>query len=157
MEGFSLDYNGIHEYQKNRYPYLMIDYITEVIPGKTANGYKNLTSNDWFFKCHFEGDPSMPGMLQIEALVQICALTILTLPGNKGKVAYLSNATNLKFLKKVLPGDRLDIKTILNSWKRGIAKCSAEGFVNKHLVCSADFTLVIPDILNEFTVKDSFK
>ena len=84
MEEFlCLDYNGIHEYQKNSYPYLMIDYAEKIVPGKSAKGYKNLTANDWFFKCHFPGQPSMPGMLQVEAIVQMFALSILTLPGNK--------------------------------------------------------------------------
>ena len=73
-------------FQQNRYPYLMIDIAENVVPGKSAIGYKNLTSNDWFFRCHFPGDPNMPGLLQIEAIVQIAALTILTLPGNNIKI-----------------------------------------------------------------------
>ena len=85
MNGFSLDIKGIYDYQKNRPPYLLIDYVNEVIPGKSANGYKNLKEDEWFFKVHWPGDPNMPGLLQIEALVQMCALTILTLDGNKGK------------------------------------------------------------------------
>ena len=73
----SLNKDKILEYQKNRYPYLMIDYAEKVIPGKSAYGYKNLNEDEWFFKVHWENDPNMPGMLQIEALVQMCALTIL--------------------------------------------------------------------------------
>lgn len=154
MEGFSLEYNGIHEYQKNSYPYLMIDYVEEVIPGKSAKGFKNLSANDWFFKCHFPGDPSMPGMLQIEALVQMFALTVLTLDGNKGKIAYLSSADNLKFSKKVLPGERLVIETELHSWKRGIGIGDGKGYVNGKIACQADFTIVIADILNQYFKKE---
>lgn len=150
LEGFSLDYNGIHEYQQNSYPYLMIDYVDEVIPGKSARGYKYLTANDWFFKCHFPGDPSMPGMLQIEALVQMFALTVLTLEGNKGKVAYLANANNLKFSRKVCPGEKLEIETELISWKRGIGKGTGIGKVNGEIACKADFTITIPDILAQY-------
>ena len=91
-----LNTKEIHEYQQNRYPYLLVDVADEVVPGVSAKGYKNLSINDWFFDCHFPGDPNMPGMLQIEAMVQLCALSILTLDGNKGKVAYLSSASNLK-------------------------------------------------------------
>ena len=152
MEGFSLDYNGIHEYQKNRYPYLMIDYVSQVVPGKTATGYKNLTSNDWFFKCHFDGDPSMPGLLQIEALTQMAALTILTLDGNKGKIAYLVSATNLKFSRKILPGERLDIETELLSFKRGVGQATGRGSVNAEPACRADLKLVIPDILDQYRI-----
>ena len=86
MESLRLDLNGIHEYQQNRYPYLLIDFAEEVIPGVNAKGYKDLTRKDWFFECHWPGDPNMPGMLQIEALIQMGALTVLTLPGNKGKI-----------------------------------------------------------------------
>lgn len=153
MSGFSLDYNAIHEYQQNSYPYLMIDYVDEVIPGKRARGFKNLTANDWFFKCHFPGDPSMPGMLQIEALVQMFALTVLTLDGNKGKVAYLTSANNLKFAKKVKPGDKFEIETELTSWKRGVGKGTGCGYVNGLLASKADFIITLPHILEQFLKK----
>ena len=121
-----LDKNKILEYQKNREPYLMIDFVEEVIPGKSARGYKDLSEKEWFFKVHWENDPNMPGMLQIEALVQMSALSILCLPGNKGKVMYLVSATNLKFIKKILPKTRLYIDTKVKSYKRGLAICASE-------------------------------
>ena len=55
-----LDIKGIHEYQQNRFPYLLVDVAEEVIPGVSAKGYKNLSINDWFFDCHFPEDPNMP-------------------------------------------------------------------------------------------------
>ena len=88
MKGFSLNCVELQEYQPNRYPFLMIDHVDEVIPGKSAKGYKDLKKDEWFFKVHWPNDPNMPGMLQIEALVQMCALSILCLPGNKGKIIY---------------------------------------------------------------------
>ncbi len=150
-----LDLNGIHEYQKNRYPYLLIDVAEEVIPGVSAKGYKNLTANDWFFECHFPGDPNMPGMLQIEALVQLSALTVLTLPGNKGKIAYLASADHLKFMRKILPGDRLDLEATLHSWKRGVGRCSGKGSVNGKPAFQAEFAIVLPDILSEYKLSPS--
>ena len=71
-----LDKEKILEYQKNRPPYLMIDFVNEVIPGKTSNGFKKLNDDEWFFKVHWENDPNMPGMLQIESLVQMCSMAI---------------------------------------------------------------------------------
>ena len=147
-----LDIKGILEYQQNRYPYLLVDVAEEVIPGVSAKGYKNLSINDWFFDCHFPGDPNMPGMLQIEALVQLNALTILTLDGNKGKVAYLSSASNLKWSRKVVPGDRLDMDTKLVSFKRGVARSTGVGSVNTELTCKADFTLILPHIMDEYKI-----
>ena len=143
-----LDLKGIHEYQQNRDPYLMIDYANKVIPGKSAEGYKQLKKNEWFFKVHWPGDPNMPGMLQTEALIQMSALIVQTMPGNKGKILYLVEANNLKFIKKILPGDKLKIFSKLISWKRGLIKFDAEGFVEKKKTCQASFTLVIPGSIN---------
>jgi len=154
MESLRLDLNGLHEYQQNRYPYLLIDVAEEVIPGESAKGFKNLTTNDWWFEVHFPDDPSMPGALQIEAIVQLGALMITTLPGNKGKVVYLTSANNLKFIKKIVPGDRLDIETRLIRWKRGLGNCTGVGYVNGKKVCSLDFIIVMPHILEEFKVKN---
>jgi 3-hydroxyacyl-[acyl-carrier-protein] dehydratase len=95
MESLRLDRKGIQEYQRNRDPYLLIDFAEEVIPGVSAKGYKDLSEKDWFFECHWPGDPNMPGMLQIEALVQMCALTFLTLPGNKGKVVCVTSVLQI--------------------------------------------------------------
>ena len=147
-----LDLKGIHEYQQNREPYLLIDYVVEVVPGKIANGFKDL-KDDWFFKVHWLSDPNMPGMLQVEAMIQMAALTILTMPNNKGKVVYLVSANKLFFKKKIIPGDRLYLKTQLHSWKRGIAICTGKGTVNEELACSAEFTLVLPDKIKDYTVK----
>jgi len=152
MEYMRLDIKEIHEYQQNRYPYLLVDVAEEVIPGVSAKGYKNLSINDWFFDCHFPGDPNMPGMLQIDAMVQLCALTILTLDGNKGKVAYLTSANNLKWSRKVLPGDRFDMDTKLVSFKRGIGRCEGIGSVNGEHTCRAEFTLVLPNVVNQYKI-----
>ena len=151
-----LNYKDILEYQQNRDPYLMIDFVENLIPGKLAEGYKDLKS-EWFFKVHWKNDPNMPGMLQIESLVQMGALTILSLPGNKGKIVYLISATDLVFKKKIIPGDRLTIKTKLLSFKRGIAQLSGEGHVFDKKACSANFKLILPDQLSKFDIKKKFK
>tara|TARA_B100000686_G_C16740765_1_gene946456 strand:+ start:968 stop:1438 length:471 start_codon:yes stop_codon:yes gene_type:complete len=153
MKKIQLDLNGIHEYQQNRYPYLLIDFAEEIIPGKSAKGYKDLSLDDWWFEVHFPGDPNMPGALQIEAMVQLGALMVTTLPGNKGKVVYLSSANNLRLKKKVLPGDRFNINTELLSWKRGVGKAIGSGYVNNREVCSIDFIIVMPHIIDEYKVK----
>ena len=143
----------IFAYQQNRPPYLMIDFVNEVIPGKSASGYKDLKEDEWFFKVHWPEDPNMPGMLQIESLVQMCALSLLTLPGNKGKIVYLISADKIKLKKKVIPNDRLLIETKVNSYNRGIAKCQGKGEVNHKLVCSAEFTVVMPHVIKYYNKK----
>ncbi len=130
----------------------MIDYVEELEPGKFANGYKDLLKDEWFFKVHWPKDPNMPGMLQIESLVQMSAMSILTLPGNMGKVMYLTSATNLKFIKKVVPETRLNIKTKINSYKRGLAICEAKGLINDQIACKAEFNLILPEEIKKYTL-----
>ena len=154
MEKIILDKKGIHEYQQNRAPYLMIDFATEIIPGKSAKGYKDLNNDEWFFQVHWPKDPNMPGMLQVEALVQMCALSILCLPGNKGKVMYLASANNLKFIKKIVPNDRLYIETKIKSYKRGLAICEGIGLVEKKMVCKAEFNLILPDEIEKYSLRN---
>ena len=139
--------------QKNRDPYLMMDYANKVIPGKYIEGYKILKKNEWFFKVHWPGDPNMPGMLQVEALVQMCALAILTLPSNKGKVVYLVKANNLKFIKKIVPNTKYEIDTKILSFKRGMAHCEGVGSIDKEIACKADFTLILPDEIKSYNLK----
>ena len=149
----SLNKDQIHEYQQNREPYLMIDCVTEVVPGESAKGYKDLNKEEWFFKVLLPKDPNMPGMLQIESLVQMASISILTLPHNKGKIMYLISANNLKFIKKILPGERLNIETRVKSFKRGIASFEGKGFVDKEMVCKADFNLILPEEIKKYTLK----
>jgi len=148
-----LNKEEILEYQKNRDPYLMIDFVEELIPGKSAKGYKICDKDDWYFKVHWEGDPNMPGMLQIESLIQMSALTILSLPGNKGKTMYLTSANNLKFVKKIIPGDKLYINTEVRSYKRGLAICLGKGYINKQIACQAEFCLMLPDEIKKYNLK----
>jgi 3-hydroxyacyl-[acyl-carrier-protein] dehydratase len=151
-EKISLNNKEILDHQQNKPPYLMIDEALEIIPGESAKGYKELKNDEWFFKVHWENDPNMPGMLQVEALVQMSALAILTLPGNKGKVMYLTSANNLKFIKKIIPGMRLDIETYIKSFKRGLAICDGIGLVNNEVACKASFNLILPDEINKYKI-----
>ena len=130
--------------QKNRDPYLLIDYATKVVPGKSVEGYKILKKNEWFFKVHWPGDPNMPGMLQVEAMVQMSSLIIFTLPNISGKILYLADSNNIKFFKKIVPGDKLKIVSKLISNSRGLYKFESEGYVRKKIACRANFTLILP-------------
>ena len=148
-----LNKEQIFEYQQNRPPYLMIDFAEEVIPGKSAKGYKDFKEDEWFFKVHWPGDPNVPGMLQIEALVQMSALSILSLPGNKGKVMYLTSANNIKFIKKIIPNKRLYIETKVKSFKRGLAICEGLGLIEKQIACKAEFNLILPEEIKKYNLK----
>ena len=140
-----LNKKQIIKIQKNRDPYLLIDYATKIVPGKSIEGYKKLKKNEWFFKVHWKGDPNMPSMLQVEAMVQMSSLIIFTLPNINEKTLYLVNATNIKFFKKIIPGDKLKINSKLISNNRGLYKFEAEGYVKQKVACKADFTLILPN------------
>ena len=83
---------GIKEIQEiipHRHPFLLVDKIEELEPGKRAVGYKAVSFNEPYFAGHFPEEPVMPGVLQVEALAQVGAVAILSMPENKGKIAYL--------------------------------------------------------------------
>ena len=149
-----LNKEQILEYQQNRPPYLMIDFAEEVVPGKSAKGYKDFKEDEWFFKVHWPRDPNVPGMLQIEALVQMSALSILSLPDNKGKVMYLTSANNIKFIKKIIPNKRLYIETKVKSYKRGLAICEGLGLIEKQIACKAEFNLILPEEIKKYNLKE---
>lgn len=149
MKGFSLNYLELQKYQQNRYPYLMIDHVDEVIPGKSAKGFKNLSWNEWFFPAHFPDAPNMPGALQLESLAQMLTIAITTLPGNQGKTTRFIS-TELKFKKEIVPGDKLIIETEVTFWSRGLFKGKGIGYTNGTIACEAEMTICIPDILESF-------
>ena len=149
-----LNKEQILEYQQNRPPYLMIDFAEEVVPGKSAKGYKDFKEDEWFFKVHWPRDPNVPGMLQIEALVQMSALSILSLPGNRGKVMYLTSANNIKFIKKIIPNKRLYIETKVKNFKRGLAICEGLGLIEKQIACKAEFNLILPEEIKKYNLKE---
>ena len=148
-----LDKKKILEYQQNRDPYLMIDHVDEVVPEKYANGYKNLSENEWFFKVHWASDPNMPAMLQTEAMVQMAAMALLTIPEHKGKVVYLTSASKLQFKKKITPNTKLNIETKIINFKRGVGNCSAKGIVENQVACNGEFTIILPDVIDKFKIE----
>jgi len=140
------------EYQPNRYPFLMIDYVTDCQPGKYANGFKNLTWNEWYFPVHFPGGPNLPGALQLEAMAQMLTVAITSIEGLKGKVTHALEH-RVRFKKELTPGMKLDIRTKVISWKRGICKGYGQIFVNNEEACNAEMLITIPEILEEYLPK----
>ena len=140
-----LKYNEIQGYLRNRYPLLMVDYAPEVVPGKYANGVKNLTQDEWFFQCHFPGDPLVPGVLQLEAIFQTAALAIHTLPGNKEKKSYIARVKDVGYFYHIRPGEIMQIKTVLKSWKHGVGQGEGMICIDDIIACKAKYTLVIEE------------
>ena len=152
-DALSFDLKGIQECQQNRYPQLFVDSIVDVIPGVSARGFKNFTYNEWFFPSHFADDPNVPGHIQIECLVQTFIMTFLCMDLYRGMKTNFVSINNAYFKRKIIPGERLEIRATLDSFKRGIAKGSAESFVGEEIACSADFLITLPDVLENFKPK----
>ena len=138
---------GIKEIQEiipHRHPFLLIDFIDELEPGVRAVGYKSITFNEPQFNGHFPGQPVMPGVLMIEALAQVGAVAILSLPENKGKTAFFGSINNVKFKQMVLPGDRLKLECEIIKRKGpiGVGKAVATNAEGK-IAVSAELTFAI--------------
>ena len=138
---------GIKEIQEiipHRHPFLLIDFIDELEPGVRAVGYKSVPFNEPQFNGHFPGQPVMPGVLMIEALAQVGAVAILSLPENKGKTAFFGAINNAKFKQMVLPGDRLKLECEIIKRKGpiGVGKAVATNAEGKVAV-SAELTFAI--------------
>ena len=142
-ETLSFDVMEIMDMIPHRYPFLLVDRITECVPGKYSKGYKNLTMNEEFFQGHFPNNPIMPGVLQIEAMAQCSAPILCTLPEYKGKLTLFAGVDNVRFNNIVRPGDRLDMLIELTKVKGPIGKCHATGSVDGKIVVEADLTVAM--------------
>lgn len=148
-----LDLNAIKKIQRNRYPVLLVDRIVDLIPGVRATGVKCFTYNEWFFPGHFDNDPNVPGFVQMESLVQTFIITFLCKDEYVGMETSFASANNVKFKRKIVPGDVLRIEAFLHSFKRGVAIGRAESFVGSEPACSADFIVTIPEVLDRYKPK----
>ncbi|WP_167386293.1 3-hydroxyacyl-ACP dehydratase FabZ family protein [Herbaspirillum aquaticum] len=147
------DINGIKACQRNRHPLLFVDRVFDVIPGERASGLKCFSYNEWFFPAHFDDEPNVPGFIQVESLVQTFIMSFLSKEELRGKKTNFLSIDNVKFKRKIVPGDTLTIHATLKSLRRGIATGSAASFVGDAPACSADFVVAIPDILDQFKPK----
>lgn len=145
----TLSAEELKRYQPNRYPFLMIDGVSELEPGVFAKGHKNLTNNEWYFPFHFPGAPNMPGALQLEAMAQMLTVAITSLDGLEGKVTHALKHT-VMFRREVHPGETLIIEAYVDSWRRGICKGHATGVVHGELACEAKMQITIPEILEQY-------
>lgn len=148
----SLNSVELQEYQPNRYPFLMIDRVTECKPGQYAYGYKNLTNNEWYFPQHFPGNPNMPGALQLEAMAQMLTVAITTQEGLKGSITHALKHV-VRFKQEVIPGDRLEIRATIKKWKRGICEGQGVCYVDNKEVSNANMIITIPEIFKKYIPK----
>jgi 3-hydroxyacyl-[acyl-carrier-protein] dehydratase len=127
----------------HRYPFLMIDRILELEPGVRALGVKNVTINEEFFQGHFPDYPVMPGVLIIEAMAQVGAVAILSIPEHRGRLAFFAGIDGVRFRRQVRPGDCLSMEVNLTSFRMGVGKGEAKAYVGDALVASGTLTFAL--------------
>lgn len=129
----------------HRYPFLLVDRISELEPGKAARGLKNVTMNEPFFAGHFPGLPVMPGVLIVEALAQVGAVAMLSLPENQGKIGLFAGIDKLRFRRQVVPGDQLELSVEITYQRGPIGKGKAIATVDGQVAAEGELMFAISD------------
>ncbi len=147
QEVSEIDVEGLMRLIPHRYPFLLIDRLTNIVPGESATGIKNVTINEPFFQGHFPGHPVMPGVLIIESMAQTAgALVMHTIGlGSEGRVVYFMSIDSARFRKPVVPGDTLTINAVKQRSRGNIWKFSAKALVGETLVAESVFSAMIVD------------
>ena len=138
-----LNTKEIMEILPHRAPFLLIDRIDELEPGKRAVGCKAVTYNEPFFAGHFPQEPVMPGVLICEALAQTGAVALLSCEEYKGKLAFFGGINKARISKKAVPGDvlRMEVELIKCKGPVGVAKATA--YIDGEVCTEAELTFVI--------------
>jgi 3-hydroxyacyl-[acyl-carrier-protein] dehydratase len=145
VEDQRLDIKDIMNVLPHRYPFLLVDGVTELEPGKRAVGFKNVTINEPFFQGHFPGEPIMPGVMIVEALAQVGGVAVLSMPENRGKLALFTGINNFRFKQIVKPGDRLNLTVTMTGMRSNIGKGEAEAEVDGKVVASGELWFALAE------------
>lgn len=136
-----MEVKDIFDYLPHRYPFLLVDRVTEFESGKMLKGFKNVTFNEPQFTGHFPGNPIMPGVMIIEAMAQCTGILAFRSQGEKpdgSSLYYLAAVDNCRFRQPAVPGDRLDFEVIVLGHKRGIWKFACTTKIDGKVIASAD-------------------
>jgi len=129
----------------HRYPFLLVDRLLELEPGKRAVGIKNVSINEPFFQGHFPGIPIMPGVLVLEALAQVGACALLSQKEHRGKLVYFAGVDKFRFKKMVTPGDQLLLEVELVKLKGNIGKALGKATLNGELVAGGELIFALEE------------
>jgi beta-hydroxyacyl-ACP dehydratase FabZ len=133
-----IDIDEIQKILPHRYPFLLVDRIIELDPGKKIVGIKNVTFNEPFFPGHFPGKPIMPGVLIIEAMAQVGGILLLSeVEDRENKLVYFAGIDEARFRKPVTPGDQIRFEVEVLRKKASTAKLHGKALVSGEIVCDA--------------------
>ena len=129
-----------------RYPFLLIDRIIEIDPGKSAVAIKNVTANEWFFEGHFPGRKVMPGVLIVEALAQVAAVALLKNVDYVGKTPMFAGIEGMRFRRPVLPGDQLRLEFTLEKMRGPLGKGHVRATIDGKVSAEGDISFALVDV-----------
>ena len=138
-----LNSNQIAEILPHRYPFALVDRIVDGEAGKWAKGIKCVSVNEPFFCGHFPQEHVMPGVLILEALAQVGAVAILSLPENRGKIALFGGVKQARFKRKVIPGDVLELECTLTKRRGPVGYGACTATVNGEVACTAELLFAV--------------
>ena len=138
-----LDSNQIARILPHRYPFALVDRIVDGEEGQWARGIKCVSVNEQFFCGHFPQEHIMPGVLILEAMAQVGAVALLSLPENRGKIALFGGVKNARFKRKVTPGDVLEMTCTLTRRRGPVGIGSCEATVNGEIACTAELIFAV--------------
>lgn len=127
----------------HRPPFLLVDELTELVPGERVAGLWHLTGDEYFWPGHFPGFPTLPGVLMVEALAQVGACAPLADPAHAGKIPFFGGVDKVKFRRQVSPGETLllevEFSRMSSRGGKGIGKASVDG----ETACTAELMVVL--------------
>jgi len=130
----------------HRYPFLLVDKVLEVEPGKRCVAIKNVTANEPFFQGHFPQRPIMPGVLIVEALAQTAGIAISMLEEKGNKLGLFTGIDSMKFREQVVPGDTLRLEAEILVYKRGLAKVKVKATVEDKTAAEGEISFFMVDV-----------
>lgn len=133
-----IDINEITSILPHRYPFLLIDKVTEITEGESIKVIKNVTMNEPFFQGHFPGHPVMPGVLIVEAMAQAGCFLALKSIGDPGQIFFFMGIDKARFRRQVVPGDTLEINITVTKKRSSVWLFKGEAHVDGTLVASAE-------------------
>ena len=133
----------------HRYPFLLVDRILEIEEGKRGVGIKNVTANEWFFEGHFPGRKVMPGVLIVEAMAQVAAVTLLKGVAMAGKTPLFGGIEQMRFRKPVVPGDQLRLEFTLEKMRGPVGKGHVRATVDGTLAAEGTISFALVDLAEQ--------
>ncbi len=143
MFSLPLDRDGIKEILPHRDPFLLLDEVLELEPGRSVVAIKHVTHDEFWIPGHFPDYPVMPGVLIVEALAQAGAAIILSQPDMKGRIALFAGIDSVRFKRQVKPGDTMRLECEITKVKGPIGKGTGRATVNGELVCRGEIMFAV--------------